>query len=114
MSRVLFSLLTLLSLLFSEEITLAKDELYRTVIKDDVRDKNLYFKWVIFKNDALNVVLNYDRFNYQFTLYRDFYKNSFMLDLSTHKLYYKRGKYLYLQFIEFKDNKAKFNLYIKN
>lgn len=112
MSKALLLILTLSLFCFAEEITLGKDEIYSTTINGDTREKKLFFKWVLYKNSGLSVILNYDKFNYHFILYKEFYKNSFMLNLDGNSFTgHKKGNFLYLKFEEFKDNKAKFNLY---
>jgi len=118
MSKILTLLSLILTLSFSawsesEEIVLSKDEFYQKIIEDGNREKKLFFRWTLYKNGGLVVLLNYDGFNKQFILRKEYFKNSFRLNLYQSDNYNKNSPFLYLVFREFKDNKAKFNLYLK-
>ncbi len=98
-----------------EEISLKKDEIYEKIITDGVREKKLYFRWTLFMNEGLVMHLNYDGFNKQFILYKQYGLDSFKLNLLPQQNYEKEGSFIFLVFKDMDIMKkiATFELYIK-
>ncbi len=99
---------------------LKKDQLATVLIqKEDpsstMIDSNLSFRWTLFQNKALIILVNYEKFPTQYTLYNDKKQNSirFYLEDYTNP---KNRAYLFLEFSEFddKNKKAIIKTYIKD
>lgn len=86
-NKLLLKLLFLFSFLYSKgfiyekEISLKKDQEFRLSIETFNISKNLIFKWTLFKNDGIVILLKYDHFPYQFILYKNYNLNAFKLNL---------------------------------
>lgn len=124
MSKFFLTLLLLFSTLSSdmseywsesEEIELKRNEFYQKTIESGKREKKLFFRWVLYKNDGIVVHLGYDKFNYQFILYREYNLNSYQFSL--HPRGGSKGRkntpFGYLIFKDIEKDVAKFKLYIK-
>jgi hypothetical protein len=115
-SRFLFLLLLLGGTLFGRywdyeyEITLEKDEVAEYLITDRVREKTFTFRWTLYINNGLILVVNLDGYPYQKILYKDYNRNSFQM-----KLHGKRAL-LMVEFSEFdvENKKASFLVLVKN
>ncbi|PAF53338.1 hypothetical protein BKH42_06360 [Helicobacter sp. 13S00482-2] len=115
----IFIFITLSVLLFakapiwntSENIILKKDEVYSGILYQGYLKKPLFFRWTLYKNKGLVVYLNYDKFPYQFILYRDYQRESFKLELSQ-KDVGNDFSYLYLSFKDFDEKKNTASLWL--
>jgi len=104
------------SLLFSKywdsqfDITLKKDEVSTFQIFDTVRIKNLTFRWTLYINKGLVVLANFDKYPYQFMLYKDYNRDSFRLKLQ------KKRSFVMIEFynFDFQKQEAKFKVLFKN
>jgi hypothetical protein len=94
-----------------ESFSLKRNQFYQNFYTDGDRKKRFYFRWVMYKNEGLFVHLNYDGFNRQFILYRNYAQNSFRLDLTPNQNYRSDSSFLMLEFADFSDDNATFNLY---
>jgi len=104
------------SLLFSKywdsqfNITLKKDEVSTFQIFDPIRVKNFTFRWTLYINKGLVVLAHFDKYPYQFMLYKDYNRDSFRIKLQ------KKRSFLMVEFYEFDEKKqeAKFRILFKN
>jgi len=92
------------------DVTLKKDEVSTYQIFDPVRVKNLTFRWTLYINKGLVIVLNFDGYPYQFLLYKDYNRSSFRIPLK------KKRSFVMVEFYEFdlKKREAKFRTLFKN
>ena len=69
------------------DLDLKKDEVVRATIsasKDSQSvsaTKNFTLRWTLYRNEGLVVLLRYDKYPYQFILYKDYRLNSYTLNL---------------------------------
>lgn len=90
-----------------KNIVLKKDQIYEGKVYQGHLEKPLKFRWTLYKNFGLVVLLNYDKFPYQFILYKDYQRDTFKLKLfDSHSI--SEVPYLYLSFKDFdeKNNTA--------
>ena len=92
------------------EVTLKKDVVSEFQIIDPVRIKNFSFRWTLYINDGLVVLVNYDGYPYQFILYKGHNGSSFQIPLK------KKRSFLMVEFYDFNFQKreAKFRTLFKN
>lgn len=95
----------------SQNIVLKKDELYLGVIYEHHLEKPLFFRWTLYKNHGLVVYLNYDKFPYQFILYKDYQRETFKLPLFGNDAV-NNISYLYLSFRDFDEKKNTASLWL--
>ncbi|PAF50614.1 hypothetical protein [Helicobacter sp. 13S00477-4] len=89
---------------FDKNIILKKDEVYKGFAYEENLKKPLILRWTLYKNNGLVVLLNYDKFPYQFILYKDYQRDTFKLPLFVNNGSDKTS-FLYISFKDF-DQKA--------
>jgi len=93
------------------EVSLKKDEFQEVKVFDQIREKQLFFRWTLYINDGLVVIAHYDRYPHQYVLYKqDYRRDSFRIRIGR-----KREEVL----IQFKDfniekKKAEFVVYTQS
>ncbi|MFP4332970.1 MAG: hypothetical protein ACOCP1_01860 [Campylobacterales bacterium] len=95
-------------------VELEKDQILEIefVPKDGVK-KKLTYRWTLYKNRGLVVILRYDGFVRQFVLNNEYQRDSFKEHLYPENKYYQRPFFL-LKFVDFdrKTNKAKLQNFV--
>ncbi|PAF49749.1 hypothetical protein BKH41_00100 [Helicobacter sp. 12S02232-10] len=92
---------------FDQNVVLKKDQFYKGMVYKNYVQKPLFLRWTLYKNFGLVVHLNYDKFPYQFILYKDYQRDTFKLELFGNDPVGKVS-YLYVSFRDFnqKENTA--------
>jgi hypothetical protein len=91
-------------------IDLAKDEMQYLLIDDNGVLKRLKFRWTLFVNEGLVILLNYNSFPTQYILYQKYNVDTIRVDLTSKEKRLARNKpYLLIQFSEFNFNTKKAN-----
>lgn len=98
---------------WEQSIALEKEQLYKASFAVGEVQKELMFRWTLYKNAALVIHLQYDKFNHQFLLYNDYQRNAYRIPLGMGSATYKDTPHLAIYFKSFADKKAYFNLYIE-
>ncbi|WP_300448997.1 hypothetical protein [Helicobacter mastomyrinus] len=99
--------------LWKKSLSLEKEQVYTAHFKVGGVQKELRFRWTLFKNYGLVLHLNYDKFNHQIVLYTDYQRNAYKIPLGMEDRAYKDKPHLVMYFKSFSDEKAHLNLYIE-
>lgn len=97
--------------LWEKSVELKKEQVYKAHFKVGNVEKELRFRWTLFKNQALVLHLNYDKFNHQFLLYRDYQRNCYKIALGGAEQ--SNQAYFAMYFKSFERESAHLNLYIE-
>lgn len=62
-------------------LELEKDQTFRFAVSSETMQKDLSFRWTLYKNRGLVLHLKYDGFVHQFILYTDYQRSSFKLPI---------------------------------
>jgi len=121
MSRILFLLLFYQILLAfkwdsSHKYLLTKDQLaqIKVINKDDNTEELIKFRWTLYANNRLVLLLNKGGYPSQYILQRRYKANSIKINLSDDYTDEFDRSFLRISFKEFKDSKAKFTLFFSN
>ena len=102
--------------LWEQELSLEKEQTYQATFAVGKVQKDLIFRWTLYKNYGLVLHIRYDKFNHQVVLYTDYQRNSYKIPLGKevdgiHKL----NPHLVMFFKEFsnEEEKAHLKLYIE-
>ncbi|WP_334086902.1 hypothetical protein [Helicobacter typhlonius] len=99
---------------WERELELEKEQTYQATFQVGDVQKELLFRWTLYKNYGLVIHIRYDKFNHQVVLYTDYQRNSYkiLLGNSTEK---RAAPHLVMFFKEFinKEEKAYLKLYIE-
>jgi hypothetical protein len=115
MSRTLFALLFGISSLFGsfkfdyqKDFDLKKDEIASIKItkRANKDSQNLNFRWTLYSDDKLVLLVKYDNFPTQYLLQKEYKRNSIKIYLRDDYLKSFKRAYLILQFVDFKDKRA--------
>lgn len=100
---------------WEKELSLEKEQTYQALIQVGDVQKELIFRWTLYKNYGLVIHLRYDKFNHQFVLYADYQRNAYKISLGKDTQAHKENPHLLIYFKDFivKDEKAYFKLYIE-
>lgn len=98
---------------WDKNLSLEKEQVYKVNFLVGEVQKELAFRWTLFKNEGLVIHLNYDKFNHQIILYTDYQRNAYKIPLGVGDNSPKNKPYLLLFFKSFADKKAHINLYIE-
>ena len=58
---------------WEKELSLEKEQTYQALIQVGDVQKELIFRWTLYKNYGLVIHLRYDKFNHQFVLYAEYH-----------------------------------------
>lgn len=99
---------------WEKDLSLEKEQVYKANFSVGAVQKELEFRWTLYKNYGLILHIRYDKFNHQVVLYTDYQRNSYkiLLGNSTEK---RAAPHLVMFFKEFinKEEKAYLKLYIE-
>ena len=82
---------------WERELELEKEQTYQATFQVGDVQKELLFRWTLYKNYGLVLHIRYDKFNHQVVLYTDYQRNSYkiLLGNSTEKnLSIKRKRHI--------------------
>jgi len=101
---------------FSTKVELKKDQLYSLSIDDAEIKKRLFFRWTLFHNNGLVLLLNYDGHPHQYILYDSYRKDTIRLKIARKIGHTDNVPFLLLVFKEFdfENRKAKFDILVKD
>jgi hypothetical protein len=105
---------------YSDKFILKKDEVAKIeIIKKDYkthRVSELKFRWTLYHNDRLVLLVNYDGFATQYILKKEYQRDSIKIDLVGDYVNIADKVYLILKFRDFKNDKklADFDVMIKD
>ena len=101
---------------YSFKTELAKDQLYSLSVDDLELKKRLVFRWTLFHNNGLVLLVNYDGHPHQYVLYERYQENTVRLKIARKAGYTAHAPFLLLVFKEFdyKERKAKFEIVVKD
>jgi len=101
---------------FSTKVELKKDQLYSLSIDDTEIKKRLSFRWTLFHNRGLVLLLNYDGHPHQYILYESYRRDTVRLEIARKVGYTAHAPFLLLVFKEFsfENREAKFEILVKD
>ena len=101
---------------YSFQTELKKDEIYRLSVDDTEIVKQLYFRWTLYHNEGLVLLVNYDGHPHQFILYDRYNEDSVRLKIARKVRYSTHAPFLLLIFKEFdfSTRKAQFEILVKD
>ena len=103
-------------LISSKVIELKKDQIQKIIVKYDNREKVFFFRWTLYKNNALVLFRSYDKTVAQNILYLRKSSRSFRVVLKPKGLNFYDKPYLLVMFKDFDDEtrEAKFELFLSD
>ncbi len=112
MNKLFLSLLLIVSLSafewdYQHEFLLGKDEFatVEVIKREDQSKRVLQFRWTLYQNDRLVVLVNYDGFPTQYVLQKKYKRNSIKIPLRDDYLIGSHRSYMILNFSAFNDAK---------
>jgi len=98
------------------ECTLSKDQLEKIEITnlEDKTKSILNFRWTLYKNKRLVVLLKKDNFPNQYILEQSYKANSIKINLSDDYTDEYNRAYIRISFRDFKEHKAKFKIFLRD
>lgn len=96
---------------WEKELTLEKEQEYKAHFQVGEVQKELLFRWTLYKNEGLVMHIRYDKFNHQVILYTDYQRNAYRLALGRGESNKKDLPWLFIYFKDFQEKKAYFKLY---
>ena len=100
---------------WEKDLSLEKEQVYKANFSVGAVQKELEFRWTLYKNYGLILHIRYDKFNHQVLLYTDYQRNAYKISLGRGNSSQKDDPHLIMYFKEFadKDKKAHLKLYIE-
>lgn len=100
---------------WEKDLSLEKEQIYKANFSVGAVQKELEFRWTLYKNYGLILHIRYDKFNHQVLLYTDYQRNAYKISLGRGSSAQKDNPHLIMYFKEFadKDKKAHLKLYIE-
>ena len=101
---------------YSFKTELEKDQVYRLSVDDEEIKKQLFFRWTLFHNNGLVLLVNYDGHPHQYVLYERYRNDTVRLKIARKIGYTAHAPFLLLVFKEFdfEKMKAKFEILVKD
>ncbi len=92
---------------WEKDLSLEKEQVYKANFSVGAVQKELEFRWTLYKNYGLILHIRYDKFNHQVLLYTDYQRNAYKISLGRGNSSQKDDPHLIMYFKEFADKDKK-------